>query len=74
MNLVYCEGTITQGLNGEVLCSVDWTIVDATNTLMLLNGGFEPEAFSIAFVGMLLVWAVGLGVGLIVARVRQLKI
>jgi hypothetical protein len=51
MNLILCDGIITTGLNGEALCSVAWSSIDATNTILLVNGGFEPEAFTITFWG-----------------------
>ena len=41
---------------------------------LILNGGFSEEAFSLAFVGTLLVWATGLGLGLIISQVRKARI
>lgn len=41
---------------------------------LIVNGGFSGEAFSLAFVGSLLVWATGLGIGLIVSQIRKARI
>lgn len=41
---------------------------------LILNGGFSGEAFTLAFTGSLLIWATGLGVGLIASQVRKARI
>jgi hypothetical protein len=41
---------------------------------LIINGGFSPEAFTLAFTGSLLIWATGLGIGLIVSQVRKARI
>jgi hypothetical protein len=39
---------------------------------MLLNGGFSPDAFQIAFIGFLVIWATGLGIGLILNLIKKM--
>lgn len=41
---------------------------------LIVNGGFSGEAFTLAFTGSLLVWATGLGIGLIISQVRKARI
>lgn len=41
---------------------------------LLLNGGFDPEAFGIAFSGILGLWATGLAIGFIASNVRKARI
>ncbi len=40
---------------------------------LLIQGGFSPELFRIGFLGMLSMFAVGFGVGLIISQLRKLK-
>lgn len=40
---------------------------------LLLTGGFSGDAFGLAFVGSLSLFAVGAGVGIIIAQIRRLK-
>lgn len=40
---------------------------------LLIQGGFDPELFQIGFVGTLTLFAIGFGVGLIIAQLRKLK-
>lgn len=41
---------------------------------LILNGGFSGEAFTLAFIGSLLIWATGLGVGMIASQIRKARI
>lgn len=41
---------------------------------LLLNGGFSPEAFGIAFSGILGLWATGLAIGFIASTIRKARI
>jgi hypothetical protein len=38
---------------------------------IFLNGGFSPEAFGTTFVGFLLIWATGIGIGLILNLIKK---
>ena len=40
---------------------------------LLLQGGFSPELFQLGFLGTVLLFATGFGVGLIIAQLRKLK-
>lgn len=40
---------------------------------LLITGGFSPEAFGLAFTGMLVLFAAGAGTGIIIAQIRKLK-
>lgn len=40
---------------------------------LLLTGGFDSATAELGFVGVLLIWAVGLGIGLIANLVRKAK-
>lgn len=40
---------------------------------LVLNGGFDPDTFTLFFSGTLLMFCVGLGIGLIFSNVRKLK-
>lgn len=48
-------------------------LLDSASTELLINGGFHLESFEIAFAGVLGLWAVGFGIGLIIAQVRKLR-
>jgi hypothetical protein len=40
---------------------------------LLLNGGFDPQAFGIGFVGILSLFAIGLATGIVVSMLRKMK-
>lgn len=40
---------------------------------LILNGGFDPEAFGVAFSGILALFAAGAATGIIISQVRKLK-
>jgi hypothetical protein len=72
MQIAVCESEDLKVFSGFLRCS-DWSVIDATQTEMLINGGFSQEAFLIGFSGVLTLWAAGLGAGLIVGVIRKLK-
>lgn len=72
-NLISCDGALTTGESGEPLCSVAWVQIDSTQTELLVSGGFDTDAFMLAFNGVFLLWAIGLSVGLIVGIIRKTK-
>lgn len=41
---------------------------------LILNGGFDPDSFGVAFGGALVLWATGLAIGLIVAQIRKIRL
>lgn len=71
--LIYCNTDIVTGVNFEPRCSSGWVQIDATQTELLLQGGYDSEAFNTAFMGVLSLWTAGLAVGLIVGQIRKLK-
>jgi hypothetical protein len=40
---------------------------------LLLNGGFDPQAFGVGFVGFMSLFAIGLATGLVVSQLRKLR-
>ena len=38
---------------------------------IFLNGGFSPEAFATSFTGFMLLWATGIGIGLILNLIKK---
>lgn len=48
-------------------------LMDSTMSELLINGGFDAGSFEVAFVGVLLLWVTGFGIGLIIGQVRKLR-
>lgn len=46
----------------------------STFTDLLVNGGFDPELARLGFVGVMLLWASGLAVGLIISHLRKTRV
>lgn len=40
---------------------------------LLIQGGFSTELFQVGFVGTLMLFAIGFGVGLVISQLRKLK-
>lgn len=60
-------------MDGTVSCSGAGTAVDASNMALLIAGGFDADAATVGFAGVITLFAVGLGVGLIVQVIRKLR-
>ncbi len=71
-SMVICDGVAGSSNQGYATCSTGWQVIDATQTQLLVSGGFDAEAFGIAFSGVLLLWVSGLAVGWIVSIIRKL--
>ncbi len=73
MKLLACDGTFAySSYRGKewVRCS-EWVEIDATQTQLLVSGGFDQDAFEVAFGGVLTLWVAGLSIGLIISIIRK---
>ncbi len=71
-SLIYCNGDVKTGKRLPE-CKSGWKQIDASQTELLLEGGFDSNAFQTGFSGVLFLWASGLAIGLIIGQVRKLK-
>jgi hypothetical protein len=64
-----------QGCNVETSPCPDGQgfVFDSTQIELLLNGGWNQDAFNLAFMGVLSLWVTGLTVGIIIAQVRKAR-
>jgi len=77
--VLICQ-TFQTDAEGVVTCSAS-TWVDsyvfppetAASIDLLLGGGFSDEAFLFGFAALLLMFAVGFGVGLVISQLRKLR-
>lgn len=70
----------TTGTDGAVSCSSEqyvetylFSTAESAELNLISTGGLDVEAFSLFFVGTLLVFATGLGVGLILSQIRKVR-
>jgi len=77
MKLLTCNGDLVEPhFGGEYLtyapgCNGTWELIDAAEIVYEVS--FSPELFSYGFMGVLSIWGIGLGTGLIVGQIRKIR-
>lgn len=67
MMILTCEVQITP-------CPLEQQVwLESAHLELLLNGGFDQQSFEVAFMGILALWATGVGFGFIIAQVRRMR-
>lgn len=77
--ILVCQ-TFQTDAQGVVTCSAS-TWVDsyvfppdtAASIDLLLGGGFSEEAFALGFAALMLMFAIGFGIGLVISQMRRLR-
>lgn len=82
--IIQCDGTWSVDASGLVSCAGSASLIDLSEYYLLpasaerqaalfLNGGFDAEAAGTGFAAVVILFSVGLGVGLIVQMTRRLR-
>lgn len=77
-SVVYCNGNITQGLNGTPRCADGWELMDVSNVssltgfdISVLDPTVLAQMYSIGFVLVGSVWLIGWAGREILAMIRR---
>jgi len=72
-SILQCStGFVVDG-QGLITCPETLENVDSAQLELLLVGGFDRDAFDIAFAGVIGLWVVGLTIGIIVSVLRKTR-
>jgi hypothetical protein len=72
-SVAVCAGAITVKASGALDCSTVWQALPLDMLGMLFFGDFDPELFGVVLGGVILVWAIGFGVGMVSGTMRRAR-